>query len=58
MGRKVGLYDELITLGLARELAELEQSGFQIFKDELDAADADALLARHVTRLEPVLTFV
>lgn len=51
MGRKVGLYDELITLGLARELAELEQSGFQIFKDELDAADADALLARHVTRL-------
>jgi hypothetical protein len=51
MGRKVGLYDELITLGLARELAELEQSGFRIFKDELDAADADSLLARHVTRL-------
>ena len=51
MGRKPGLYDELITLGLARELAELESTGFQVFKDELDAADADALLARHLTRL-------
>jgi superfamily II DNA or RNA helicase/HKD family nuclease len=47
MGRKVGLYDELITLGLARELAELERSGLRIFKDELDPADADALLSRH-----------
>lgn len=51
MGRRVGLYDELITLGLARELAELERSGFRIFKDELDAADAGALLSRHFTGL-------
>lgn len=51
MGRKPGLYDELITLGLARELAEFEASGLSVFKEELDPADADALLARHVMRL-------
>ncbi len=51
MGRKVGLYDELITLGLARELDELERSGFLIFKEDLDAADADLLLSRHFATL-------
>lgn len=51
MGRKAGLYDELITLGLAQELSELERSGFRIFRDDLDAADADAFLTRHFTRL-------
>ena len=51
MGRRVGLYDELITLGLARELEELERSGFLIFKDELDAADADVKLSRHLAML-------
>ncbi|MEO8585438.1 MAG: DUF3427 domain-containing protein [Acidobacteriota bacterium] len=51
MARRVGLYDELITLGLARELEGLEESGFRTFREDLDPSEADVLLARHLTRL-------
>lgn len=45
MGRRPGVYDELISVGLARELAALEASGFLIQKESVDPADAHGRLS-------------
>ena len=45
MGRRPGVYDELISIGLARELAALERSGFLIQKESVDPADAHVRLS-------------
>lgn len=45
MARRPGVYDELISIGLARELAALEGSGFLIQKESVDPADAHVRLS-------------
>jgi superfamily II DNA or RNA helicase/HKD family nuclease len=49
--RRPGVYDELISIGLARELAALERSGFLIQKESVDPADAHVRLAAFSSRL-------
>jgi superfamily II DNA or RNA helicase/HKD family nuclease len=51
MKRPPGLYEELLTRGLARELAELEARGFSALKSTPSVGQAKALLARHLLRL-------
>jgi hypothetical protein len=45
VGRRPGVYDELISIGLARELAALEASGFLIQKESVDPTDAHVRLS-------------
>lgn len=51
MKRPPGLYEELLTRGLARELAELEARGFSALKSAPSVGEAKALLARYLLRL-------
>ncbi len=51
MTRPLGLYEELLTLGLTREVAELESQGFTALRSTPTAAEARVLLARHLLRL-------
>jgi superfamily II DNA or RNA helicase/HKD family nuclease len=51
MPRPSGLYEELLTRGFAREVAELEAQGFTALQSTPSAAEARVLLARHLLRL-------
>lgn len=51
MLRPPGLYEELLTRGFARELAELESQGFTALQSSLSVGEAHALLARYLLRL-------
>lgn len=51
MARPPGLYEELVTRGLARDLAELESRGFVALRTAPSVAEARALLARHLLGL-------
>ena len=51
MSRPPGLYEELLTRGFAREVAELESQGFTALQSIPTAAEARILLARHLLRL-------
>ena len=51
MPRPPGLYEELLTRGFAREVAELESQGFTALQSTPSAAEARVLLARHLLRL-------
>ncbi|MCM3877472.1 MAG: DUF3427 domain-containing protein [Thermoanaerobaculia bacterium] len=51
MKRPPGLYEELLTRGLARELTELEARGFSALRTTPSVGEAKALLARHLLRL-------
>src|ERR1035437_4488919 len=51
MPRPPGLYEELVTRGFARELAELELQGFTALQSTPGVGEARVLLARHLLRL-------
>jgi len=51
MSRPPGLYEELLTRGFARDVAELESQGFTVLQSTPTAAEARVLLARHLLRL-------